>query len=67
MSYCQFENTANALKQCSNTLFNDGYELKEVIDKLSDSELDAYDMLLNLMITMLEELGYTVEAPDNDQ
>ena len=54
MSYCKFENTLSALRQCED-------EWNEVE---SDSEKKSKERLIQLMVELLESEGYEVEMED---
>lgn len=66
MSYCQFNNTLAGVKQCYDTLANDGDTPKEAYENLSQREKEAHDELMLTMSNLLCDLGYTVLAPGED-
>ena len=53
MSYCRFENTLAALRECDSALA----EQLDPFDGLSDSEREAAKKLLNLCREMAENYG----------
>lgn len=65
MSYCQFENTARALEQIVDTLFNNGEDPKDVVNKLSRDEAQGYKDCIDRMTNILEELGYEITPPED--
>lgn len=58
MSYCRFENTVRALREC-----HEASPYGEGIEELSDTEQVAWEDLQDLMAEMLQEAGYDVYPP----
>lgn len=54
MSYCRFQNTANDLRGCLDSI-ND-------VESMSDSELIARERLINLCADIIEEVGHEVNV-----
>ena len=55
MSYCKFENTLSALKQCA-----DGWQE----ESNNPREIKSRKFLIELMVELLQEEGYEVNTPD---
>lgn len=54
MSYCRFENTLSDFNDCAANIRGDG---------LSEREAQCRQRLVEAAATLLEELGFSVEAP----
>lgn len=67
MDYCKWENTYRALRQCAESLFEKGEDSADVIAKLSESEKIYQQRTMDLCATLLEEMNYTVEAPNDEE
>lgn len=55
MSYCRWSNTLSDVRDCA----------EHIRDKITNwEEKRARETMVETMIEMLEEIGYTVEAPE---